>query len=252
MQMLPVGNSRRAGVTLLEMLIVVSIIAAIVSVSFPSLTSGLAGIRLTSAAGSVASFLTTALNNVDRREQAAAIVISPADNTLAIYTAASGDKPTKKLEMPTGIAIEADELKRFLLFPGGACPRIVVILRNEKGSKRSIQIDPITAVPKIQRVAERALMGLRPVRQALGLSIFGNTDRRKRPMPLTLHGEVRWWTWRTHSCVPRRHSCRRPALLQQKVSRESRHGTQECVRHGRGHKVSGIGWKRLSHLGART
>ncbi|MES1260601.1 MAG: prepilin-type N-terminal cleavage/methylation domain-containing protein [Acidobacteriota bacterium] len=146
------GNRRRAGVTLLEMLIVVSIIGAIVSVSFPSLTSGLAGIRLTSAAGSVASFLTTALNNVDRRELAAAIVISPRENTLSVFTAASGDKPAKKLDMPAGIAIEGEEPRRFLLFPGGACPRIVVILRNEKGSKRSIQIDPVTAVPKIERV----------------------------------------------------------------------------------------------------
>lgn len=136
------------------MLIVVAIIAGIVSISFPSLTSGLAGIRLTSAAGSAASFFTTALNNVDRREQASAIVISPADNTLAVYTAASGEKPVTRLEMPAGIAIEGDQPTRVLLFPGGACPRVKVVLRNEKGARRSIQIDPVTAVPKIQRVLE--------------------------------------------------------------------------------------------------
>ncbi len=134
------------------MLIVVSIIAAIVSVSFPSLTAGLAGIRLTSAAGSTASFITSTLNTVDRRETASSLVITPADNTLAVFTAASGDKPVKKLEMPAGIVIEGEEPRRFLLFPGGAAPRIVVILRNEKGSKRSIRIDPVTAVPKIERV----------------------------------------------------------------------------------------------------
>src|SRR5439155_13763212 len=121
----------RRGVTLLEMLIVVAIIAAIVSVSFPALTSGLAGVRLTSASGSVASFLTSALNNVDRHEQAAAVVISPHENSLLVFTAASGDKPEKRLEMPSGVTIEGDELRRFLLFPGGACPRIVVVLRSE-------------------------------------------------------------------------------------------------------------------------
>jgi prepilin-type N-terminal cleavage/methylation domain-containing protein len=140
------------GVTLLEMLIVVAIIAIIVSVSFPSLTAGLAGVRLSSAAGSVASFLTSALNNVDRREEAAAVVISPRINELAIYTAASANKPAKKFDMPAGISIEGDEPRRFLLFPGGACPRIVVVLRNEKGARRSIQIDPVTSVPKIQRL----------------------------------------------------------------------------------------------------
>lgn len=140
------------GVTLLEMLIVVAIIAAIVSVSFPALTAGLAGVRLTSASGSVASFLTSALNTVDRREQAAAVVISPHENALLMFTAASGDKPAKKLQMPAGVSIEGDEPRRFLLFPGGACPRIVVFLKNEKGARRSVRIDPVTAVPRIERV----------------------------------------------------------------------------------------------------
>jgi len=137
------------------MLIVVAIIAAIVSISFPSLTAGLAGIRLTSAAGSVASFLNSTLNSVDRREKAAAVLISPASNMLAVYTEDSGDKPVKKLEMPAGINIDGDQPRRFLLFPGGACPRIRVVLRNEKGARRSIEIDPVTAVPKIERVLQQ-------------------------------------------------------------------------------------------------
>jgi type II secretory pathway pseudopilin PulG len=134
------------------MLIVVSIIGVIASISFPALTAGLAGVRLASAAGSVASFLTSAMNNVDRREQAAAIVISPKENQLAVYTAASRDQPQSKLEMPSGITIEGEEPRRFHLFPGGSFPRIGIILRSEKGARRSIQIDPVTAVPKIQRV----------------------------------------------------------------------------------------------------
>src|SRR5260370_208588 len=98
-------NSRR-GVTLLEMLIVVAIIAAIVSVSFPALTSGVGGGGVTCGWGSVASFLTSALNNVDRHEKPAALVISPHDNALMIFTAVSGDKPEKKLEMPSGVKIK--------------------------------------------------------------------------------------------------------------------------------------------------
>jgi hypothetical protein len=39
-----------------------------------------------------------------------------------------------------------------MLFPGGAFPRIAIVLRSEKGGRRSIQIDPVTAVPKIQRL----------------------------------------------------------------------------------------------------
>jgi prepilin-type N-terminal cleavage/methylation domain-containing protein len=138
------------GVTLLEMLIVVAIVATIASISFPSLTAGLAGIRLSSAAGSVASFLTSAMNNVERREQPAAIVVSPKENTVAVYTADSGDRPRDKMTMPQGISIDGDESRRFVLFPGGAFPKIAIVLRSEKGARRSIEIDPITAVAKIK------------------------------------------------------------------------------------------------------
>jgi prepilin-type N-terminal cleavage/methylation domain-containing protein len=141
---------RRSGVTLLEMLIVVTIIATIVSVSFPALTAGLAGIRLSSASGTVASFLTSAMNNVERREQAAAILVEPKANVIEIFSAESREKPSETLKMPQGIAIEGDENRRFMLFPGGAFPRIAIALKNEKGARKSIEIDPVTAVPKIK------------------------------------------------------------------------------------------------------
>src|SRR5580700_2628325 len=81
-----------SGVTLIEMLIVVSIIGIIAGVSFTSMTAGLASVRLSSASGSAASFLTAAMNRVERRKLAAAIVITPKENQMAVYTAASGNK----------------------------------------------------------------------------------------------------------------------------------------------------------------
>ncbi len=143
-----------SGVTLIELLIVVTIIGIVVGVSFPSLTSGLSGLRLTTASGSVASFLTASMNRVDRHEEAAAIVVSPKENIVAVYTASSGEKPERTLEMPQGVRIEGDELQRYLFMPGGTVPRMTVILRNDKGARRSIQIDPITAVPDIKRISQ--------------------------------------------------------------------------------------------------
>lgn len=140
-----------SGVTLIELLIVVAIIAVIAGVSFPALTAGLASIRLNSASGSTASFLTSTMNRVDRREQAAAVVISPKASQVDVFTAASGSKPENTLRMPQGIAIEGDEPRRFLLQPGGAFPRIALVLRNDKGARRSVRIDPATGVPEIRR-----------------------------------------------------------------------------------------------------
>lgn len=134
------------------MMIVVSIIAAIASVSFPSLISGLAGVRLSSSAGDAASFFTSALNRVERREQAAAIVVEPALNRVAVFTAASGTKPAAELDLPPGITIEGETARRYVVYPGGAFPLIDLVLKNEKGARRRIRIDPVTAVPKIERV----------------------------------------------------------------------------------------------------
>ena len=149
---LEVNKQRQSGVTLIEMLIVVMIIAAIAGVSFPALTAGLASVRLSSASGTVASFLTSSMNRVDRREEAAAIVITPGENTLAVFTAASGKQPERTLDLPRGISIEGDEPRRVLLQPGGTVPRVTVVLRNEKGARRSIEVDPATGVPSIKRV----------------------------------------------------------------------------------------------------
>lgn len=146
------NRQSQSGVTLVEVLVVVTIIAIIAGVSFPALTAGLASIRLSSASGSAASFLTSAMNRVDRREEPAAILISPNIGALEVYTAASGEKPYRQLKMPQGISIEGEEARRFLLMPGGTVPRIRLVLRNDKGARRSVQIDPATGVPDIQRV----------------------------------------------------------------------------------------------------
>lgn len=142
----------QGGVTLLELLIVVTIIGVIAGVSFPAVTSGLAGVRLQSSAGLVASFLTSAMNRVDRREEAAAVMISPKENVLEIFTAASGEKPERALHLPAGVSFEGEEPRRYLLQPGGTVPRMLVILRNEKGARRSVRIDPVTGVPEIRRM----------------------------------------------------------------------------------------------------
>jgi hypothetical protein len=92
------------------------------------------------------------MNRVQRRELASAIVITPKENQIAVYTAASGDKPDTRLPMPQGVTIEGDEPRRFLLEPGGAFPRITLVLRNEKGARRSVRIDPATGVPEIRRI----------------------------------------------------------------------------------------------------
>jgi hypothetical protein len=94
------------------------------------------------------------MNTVERREQAAAIVITPRENRVDMFTAASGPKPARTYQLSDAITFEGDEPHRYLLFPGGAFPRISVVLRNEKGARRSVEIDPVTAVPQVKRLED--------------------------------------------------------------------------------------------------
>lgn len=147
-------RSPQSGITLIEMLVVIAIISVIISVSFPSLTGGLAGVRLASSSSEAASFLTSSLNTVERHEQAAAIVVSPKENRIEMYTAESGTSAASTYQFPSGIVLEGDEPQRYMLFPGGAFPRISLLVHNDKGSRRSIQIDPVTAVPQVHRMED--------------------------------------------------------------------------------------------------
>ena len=137
------------------MMIVVTIIAIVAGVSTPALTSGLDSLRLTTASGSAASFLTAAMNRVERREEPAAIVITPAANLLATFTATSGAQPASHLDLPAGIHIDAfpdgADSRRYLIFPGGTVPAVALVLRNDKGARRWIHVDAITGVPDIRR-----------------------------------------------------------------------------------------------------
>jgi prepilin-type N-terminal cleavage/methylation domain-containing protein len=150
----------RRGVTLIELLIVVSIAGAMVAIALPTFATGLENIRLSQASDGVASFLNTALNRVERREQVMEITISPRDNLIQLRSADGSF--SRKLTLPEGILVDAVLPKlpqdsgvprRFLLLPGGSAPRIGVQLANRRGQRRIVSLDPITGVPSIERPA---------------------------------------------------------------------------------------------------
>ena len=156
------NGKSQAGVTLLEMLIVVALIGLLVGIVFPPVSAGLDTLRLASAGDSVASFLNGALNRAERRQEAVEITVDPRENLL--LAAGTGSGFERRLAMPEGVRIvsvlptlpdDTGEARRFLVYPGGTVPRIGVELANSKGARRLVQVDPITGVPQIERTAAR-------------------------------------------------------------------------------------------------
>jgi prepilin-type N-terminal cleavage/methylation domain-containing protein len=149
------------GVTLLEMMIVVAIIAIITGISFPSIAAGLDNLRIGASAAGVAGFLDAAAANADRRQAVVEIVISRPDNALLLRS--TDPALAKRFDLPEGTRIERvlpevpsigrDQARRFVIYPGGAVPAIGVEIVNERGSRRLVRIHPITGVAVIEKPA---------------------------------------------------------------------------------------------------
>lgn len=147
---------RRRGVTLIELLLVVTIMALVAAVTYPTAASGLDSLRLRTASERVMSLLNLALDRADRLQQVVEIRISPAENAI---TARSIDlRLNRTLEIPAPIRLVSagpplpneapapGEQRRYLLYPGGSPPHIGIELESPSGLRRRISADPITGM----------------------------------------------------------------------------------------------------------
>jgi prepilin-type N-terminal cleavage/methylation domain-containing protein len=146
--------NKRRGVTLIEMLIVMALIALVAGMAAPSVSAGLDSLRLRSTSDAIVGFFNTALARADTRQQVVEIVISPQEGTLVAISADGAFR--KRLEIASPVRILSigpafgDQAgpRRFLVYPGGTVPKITIEIANSQGRKRLISIDPVTGVPQ--------------------------------------------------------------------------------------------------------
>lgn len=146
-----------AGVTLIEMMVVVGLISLMIGISFPAITSGIDSMRLKSATNSVVSFLNAGLSRAERRQQVIDVIISKQDNSIEMQSSEPGF--ARKLQIPEGVTIEQvlpalpenpDAPREFFLYPSGTVPPFGVQLVNRRHVERIVSVDPITGVPHVE------------------------------------------------------------------------------------------------------
>ncbi|HYW48191.1 MAG TPA: prepilin-type N-terminal cleavage/methylation domain-containing protein [Bryobacteraceae bacterium] len=146
--------SRAAGVTLMEMLVVMAIIGLIVAVTTPSVSAGIDSVRMASATDSISAFLNAAVNYAERRQQAVLVVISSKESKLSAWSNEPGFE--RELILPDGIQIEDQDPeraeRRLILMPGATVPGIGIQIANRRGARRIVRLDPMTGFPRVESV----------------------------------------------------------------------------------------------------
>jgi general secretion pathway protein H len=151
------GAGATAGVTLVEMLVVVAIIAIMVGISFPALSSGIDSLRLNQASNGISNFFSSALNRSSRRQLVVEVSISQAENALTMRSTEAGFE--RHMELPDGVTIaevlpplvdgSAQPTRSFFLYPGGTVPQFGVRLTNSRHMERIVSVDQMTGVPSV-------------------------------------------------------------------------------------------------------
>ncbi len=144
------------GVTLMEMLVVMTLLSLMAGITYPSVSAGLETLRLNSASDRIVSFVNSALDRAERRQHVIEIAVTP--SALSVRSTEPGFAREMRLAdgvvitrvLPEQPGIEDPWPRRFYLYPGGAPPRIAFELRNSRGVTRVVRVDPITGVPRIE------------------------------------------------------------------------------------------------------
>ncbi|MGC4053622.1 MAG: prepilin-type N-terminal cleavage/methylation domain-containing protein [Paludibaculum sp.] len=150
---------RRAesGITLLEMMIVMTIVALMVGVLYPNIAAGLESMRMRSATDSVAAFLSQGMLRAERTQEPVELILQPASGRMELRGAVAGFQKT--LLLPDGITIlhvfpdlpgELPEERSILFLPASNVPAIGIELLNRRGLRRLVRIDPLTGNPVVE------------------------------------------------------------------------------------------------------
>src|SRR5262249_24944044 len=122
----------KRGITLLELLVVMAIVGMILAISFPSVTTGLDGVRLQAMARRLAAFVNVVRGQVDREQSPVEIRIDLESNQVSAVTADGKWERDLKIEngiriagvWPVSEASGADaRVRRFIVIPGVPPPR---------------------------------------------------------------------------------------------------------------------------------
>jgi prepilin-type N-terminal cleavage/methylation domain-containing protein len=134
-----------SGITLVEMLVTLAIIALIVSIAYPSMTTGIDGIRLRTSVDNIAVLFTEARNMSDRFQTPVQITVMPDQDRL--HAATIDGVWQKVYELPDRVHVVIPrETGAVVLYPGSPTPGLRMLLEAEYGARTGLRFNIFTGV----------------------------------------------------------------------------------------------------------
>ena len=137
----------QAGITLIEMLVVMTLIGLAVGIAYPTVSGGLSEIRLRGAAEEAQTFFLQAKQYADRRQEVVQLTIDPEGNRLRALSETG--RWLETLEFKDGIAVAGrNEAYSVILFPGSPPPAFELMLAAGEGERLGFRVNVLTGLPE--------------------------------------------------------------------------------------------------------
>lgn len=138
----PLPRSGSAGVTLIELVAVLAILAAATALVVPAVGRGTEALRLRTEAGRVATLLRDARVQAVSHRQAARVTVERGGNAVSLSLA---DRPVRSVEVPPGLRLVVDGGNETLTFSSRGLTRETRwVLEGRDGRRLRIEIEGVS------------------------------------------------------------------------------------------------------------
>ncbi len=138
------------GITLIEMLVAVTLVALLAAVAAPSVGSGVDTVRLQSTAERMAATLRTGRDRARRSHHYMEVSVDPQTREVALRDLEAGSMSA--WEIPPAIEVKSEKRVAFMLYPDGGAQAMRVSFENSRGRRLEVVMDPFTLFPAVKEL----------------------------------------------------------------------------------------------------